>query len=90
MIGIIKILAIVYLILSVIYFLFTGKQNLIYAVKHSKTIWSKIYSAFWLIGFSLVMGGFLVMKNSVKVGKRAVTLYKTYREIKKMNKKPKK
>jgi len=87
MIGIIKILATVYLILSLIYFMVTGKQNLIYGVKYSTTISAKIYSAFWLIGFSLLMGGFLVIKNSVKVGKNAVSIYKTYRQIKKLNKK---
>tara|TARA_R110000824_G_scaffold6208_4_gene28662 strand:- start:3033 stop:3296 length:264 start_codon:yes stop_codon:yes gene_type:complete len=87
MIGIIKILAIVYLTLSVIYFMVTGKQNLIYGVKYSTTIWAKIYSAFWIIGFSLLMGGFLVMKDCVKVGKRVVSIYKAYRQIKKLNKK---
>ena len=74
MIGIIKILAIVYLTLSVIYFMVTGKQNLIYGVKYSTTIWAKIYSAFW-------------MKDCVKVGKRVVSIYKAYRQIKKLNKK---
>lgn len=90
MIGIIKIGVIVYLMLSLLYFLLTGISNIKYSVKYSSTTWAKIYSVCWIIGFSAVMGGFLVMKKSVLVGRRAVGMYKAYRTIKKLNKKSKK
>lgn len=90
MIGIIKIGVIVYLTLSLLYFMLTGITNLKYSVKYSSTTFAKIYSVCWIIGFSAVMGGFLVLKKCVLVGRRAVSIYKTYRNIKKLNKKLKK
>ena len=90
MIGIIKILALVYLTLSLIYFLVTAKKNLLYSVKYSDTLRAKIYSVLWFIGFSLIMGGFLVVKKCVLVGRRAVTIYKAYRGMKSFSKKLKK
>jgi hypothetical protein len=90
MIGIIKIAVIIYLTLSLIYFLLTGKNNLIYSVKYSSNTRTKIYSVCWIIGFSAFMGGFLVMKKSVLLGRRVVSIYKAYRTIKKLNKKSKK
>lgn len=84
---IIKILVMIYLALSFIYFLLTGKENLIYSVKYSSTTWAKIYSVFWIIGFSAVMGGFLVLKKAYYVGKRASTIYKTYKAMKDLDKK---
>ena len=56
MIGIIKIGVIVYLTLSLLYFLLTGISNIKYSVKYSSTTWAKIYSVCWIIGFSAVMG----------------------------------
>ena len=90
MIGIIKIVCIIYLTLSVIYFIFTGKHNLLYLVRYKSTFLGKIKSILWIISFSLAMGGFLVMKGFYRTGKRAAMLYTTYRKVKKMTKKMKK
>tara|TARA_R110000851_G_scaffold86327_5_gene187444 strand:+ start:5560 stop:5832 length:273 start_codon:yes stop_codon:yes gene_type:complete len=90
MILIIKILVGIYVMLGVIYFLATGKKNLLYSIKYSQSIPAKIYSVFWFIGFSLFMGGFLVFKKCVLVGRRFVGMYKAYLTIKKLNKKLKK
>ena len=90
MIGIIKIALVIYLIMGIVYFIFTGKKNLFYLIKHTPTLWGKIRNAVWIIGFSFLMGGFLVMKWFYIVGRKFSTLYQAYRKFKKLNKKLKK
>ena len=87
MIGIIKILMYVYLGMGMFHFLVTAKQNLPYLLKHSPSLLAKIKSTIWLFGFSVIMGGFMLMKGSYNIGKQALKMYKAYRTIKKLNKK---
>ena len=87
MIGIIKMLMYVYVGMGMFYFLVNAKQNVPYILRHSPSLLAKIKSIAWLFGFSAIMGGFLLMKSAYKVGKQVVMMYKTYRTIKKLNKK---
>ena len=87
MIAILKLLIFLYVGMGAIYFLFTAKQNLPYILKHSPSLLAKIKSTAWLVGFSALMGGFLLMKGAYKIGKQAMMMYKAYRMMKKLNKK---
>ena len=85
-----KTLLSIYLCLGVFYFIVIAKEKLPHILNHSPTRAAKAISVLSLFGFSVIAGGFMLMKGVVYVIKQTLQVYKAYRALKKFNKRNKK